>query len=290
MKLIVSKFSSCIYSYKINTNLLFICLKMNPSREHSLSRKSELLPNMGYPENKDEDKVNIELIFDGKDKEKPLDSEREELNKKQNENEENVEDKEITNEVNWKEKCKYYLMNLKEILFIILLITINLVNYSILNILYTLVGLILMFFIFNNETKSIKWKNVLIKLTLIYNILVLIFKLIFLGFYLKGFASDFVNENRILLINLGLKYLQTEELSKFLNTYLPEGIILVVLILYIIYSYGPNEYLTDTKKIISTFEIRYYFLLSLLIIFMVILICLNPNFLTLYYSSKLCIY
>jgi hypothetical protein len=245
---------------------------------------------MGYPENKDEDKVNIELIFDGKDKEKPLDSEREELNKKQNENEENVEDKEITNEVNWKEKCKYYLMNLKEILFIILLITINLVNYSILNILYTLIGLILMFFIFNTESKSVQWKNILIKLTLVYNILVLIFKLIFLGFYLKGFASDFVNENRILLINLGLKYLQTEELSKFLNTYLPEGIILVVLILYIIYSYGPNEYLTDTKKIISTFEIRYYFLLSLLIIFMVILICLNPNFLTLYYSSKLCIY
>lgn len=259
---------------------------MNVSRESNLSKRSKSIANKDSPEIKEAEKLNIELIFDEKEKGNPIETEKEELNRLRLENDEKGEENKEINKITWKEKCKYYLINLKEVLFIILIISINLVNYSILNILYTIIGLILMFFIFNNDTKYTQYKNILVKITLVYSVLVLIYKLIFLGFYLSNYAEDFVNEYKTLLINLGLKYLQSEELTKFLNTYIPDTVILIVSIFYIIYTYDPNEFITNSKHVIRTFQAKYYFLLSFLMIFLVILVCLNLNFLTLLYSSK----
>ena len=117
-------------------------------------------------------------------------------------------------------KCEYCLQNIKEFLFITLLVGSNLTNFSILNLPYTVLGLIIMLFTLSTHSCIIKTKKLLVRFLIIYDILVLIFKFIFLAFYYTNYADNFTRNNKILLINLGLKFLQSNDVPKFINTFL----------------------------------------------------------------------
>jgi hypothetical protein len=103
---------------------------------------------------------------------------------------------------------------------------------------------------------------------------------------LSDYIPDFINQNKIILIDLGLKFLQEKTISKYLNTFWPEVVIIIALIIYIIYSYKDEEIISNTRKIIKSFKNRFFILIVLQLLLLAILTCLNLNYLTLLYSSK----
>ena len=254
---------------------------MKESPKNSFSSKSEKeilceqLKKKSVEGEEEEKKVNIELFL--------------KKTEKDGENEINTNFIQLEKDLSLKRKkrkCQYYLTNIKEIIFIVLLVVINLVNYSILNIIYSFLGLLLMLFIFNTDSKSIIIKNVIVKIIFVNNILVLIFKIIFLGFYLADFANDFIDKNKKLLINLGLKYLEKNDIPKFLNTYIPELVIFIALILYTIYKNNDDDINFNMNKVVKRFKRKYYILIAIQLLLLPVLTTLNLNFLTLIYSSK----
>ena len=83
-----------------------------------------------------------------------------------------------------------------------------------------------------------------------------------------------------------MKYLEKNDIPKFLNTYIPELVIFIALILYTIYKNNDDDINFNMNKVVKRFKRKYYILIAIQLLLLPVLTTLNLNFLTLIYSSK----
>ena len=191
-------------------------------------------------------------------------------------------------DINIKEMHRSYLYNIKEYIFILVLLISSSINFSYLYLPFIFVALIIYIFLSrNNHQSSKKCKLILEIITLIYAILLTIFKIVFI-ILIKNDIS-FIKDNKDFFLDLGICYLRDED-SKFyfLMTFLGESIVIFFSLYSIIISRLCNDFrpLNDTSIMENDFWTTRN-LIMLNYIFILFFATFNISFLTLYYMCAM---
>ena len=127
------------------------------------------------------------------------------------------------------------IFNIKNYVFAFCLLFSSFLNYNFLYFPYIILGIFLSFIIFNNRNKTIyRLKKISELIVLIYSVLLLIFKIVFIVLTKNG--NDWLKDKKELFINLGVKLLKDEDSTLYLvASFLSESIIIIIsLVSYII--------------------------------------------------------
>jgi hypothetical protein len=132
-----------------------------------------------------------------------------------------------------KQDIKYFLRNFNEVLFCFILLSASLTVLSILNLPYTLFGLILAYRLFDYRPAVNKFKRIINWLFLFFVFINILFKTVIAVIYYTESAKDFINSNATLLISLGIKFIKEDTIIKGLNTFFGDLLIFAVLLILI---------------------------------------------------------
>ena len=171
------------------------------------------------------------------------------------------EEEPIGNESNTPKK----IYNAKDYVFTFFLLMSSSLNYSILYFPLVLLGFILTFLLNSTSEKIQKVKKICEIFTVIYSLLLLIFKIVFVVLTKKD--NSWVIENQNLLINLGIKLLKDKEsITYLITTFISESVLLVISIIALILSniLGGNEFKDDSKSKLTRKELFKLFFKHLL--------------------------
>jgi hypothetical protein len=198
-------------------------------------------------------------------------------------------------------KASDFFRNFKDIFLMVVLLGANLLNFSILNIPFTLCGIIFIFLILNHTIKASKVKFIISIILLLYTSLVIIFKLLIVIFdyYNISPLNEIIADNEILLLDLGLRYL--EDIHSFVetfNTFFGDILILFAIIVWLIIRYSTGrtkdsdnvdvdvDIRLNIDKTISGSEFKKFANLCLCFISLSILsiTCVNFSLISIFYS------
>ena len=180
--------------------------------------------------------------------------------------------------------------NIKNYVFIFCLLFSSFLNYNFLYFPYIILGFILSFFLFRNKIiKIYNFRKISELIIMIYSILLLAFKIVFIILMKKDYAR--VNENENLFINFGVKTFKDRDSSLYLvSSFLSESIIILISLASFIISLTFVDYKLEVEEDFKKKSINemHNLLIKHLIINYFIFLCfaiLNTSILTLVYLS-----
>lgn len=184
-------------------------------------------------------------------------------------------------------RLKSFLSNLKEIVFIIILTLSNVTNLSIINIPYMICGLFFTVFFLNRDEGSMKCKNLIVKISLIYNYLAIITKIVCIIFQFTLWRDNVTEIEKKFLIDLGLVFLKETSFKwNWINTFLCDTVVFFGMIILNMYNYDAENYVKTKAILLSNFTRNYLVCVVLSILLMTVVSSLNLNFLTITYTGK----
>ena len=160
-------------------------------------------------------------------------------------------------------KIKIFFYYLIEYLICIILILSSMFNFSFINVVYTLIGQYFTITIFNKKEVTLKIKKFLIHLVTLVNSLSILFKLVILIIIKINPNIGFVKENKNLLLDLGLLYLDTElnTFNRYFNCFSGDGMITIgVVMFYFTYNIKMEIDNDDKTKLYKIVYKIFYFL------------------------------
>ena len=137
--------------------------------------------------------------------------------------------------ISWSKKAKnksYVLhikfdYNLKDYIFVFCLLMTSSINYNILYFPYIILGLILSYFLENKKIYRVKRKLEIF--VMFYSILLLLLKIIVLFLNKNNKYNSFIQDNKNVLINLGVQNLKDENSYFYLiSTFISEIVMLII--------------------------------------------------------------
>jgi hypothetical protein len=179
----------------------------------------------------------------------------------------------------------------KLLIFCLILIISSLTNFSYLNFVYSVLGSLLLILIFLNRKKTIQTASIMFHCLFTLCILVIIFKIIFsIFFWLRAKVPmsiySFLIDNKQILIDLGLKFMEEDEPVKWINSFISDGFIFSSYLLLRIYRFNYNNF--NEAKIMS-FLCLFNNFENLIFFFVIILLSsfnsLSISFLSFFYST-----
>ena len=219
--------------------------------------------------NNDSDHSEIELMLVEKNDESSLISSDinniKPISKDKLQNKEKEEGKEINN-------------NIKDYLFFFFLMISSSMNFSYLYFVFIIFAIILNILMNKNNINYKSLKSKIVIISMIYSIILFIFKIISLS--LINNNNSFIKENEDLFLDLGICYLRKSHTTFFyFMTFLSELIIIVFSFYHIM---TKNNDSSD-KNDISLMKINFWILIILNYIFIICFATFNTSFLTLFY-------
>ena len=138
--------------------------------------------------------------------------------------------------------------NIKNYVFIFCLLFSSFLNYNFLYFPYIILGFILSFFLFRNKIiKIYNFRKISELIIMIYSILLLAFKIVFIILMKKDYAR--VNENENLFINLGVKTFKDRDSTLYLvSSFLSESIIILISLASFIISLTFVDYKLEVEE------------------------------------------
>ena len=175
--------------------------------------------------------------------------------------------------------CKDYIFNFS-------LLMSSSFNYSILYFPYILLGFLLSFFLSSSSKKIYTFKKISEIITIIYSLLLLIFKIVLIILTKKD--NEWVNINKNVFINLGIKLLKEKESTAYLiSTFITECFLIVISIIAMIISniFVDYDLTEDLKKKLTKKEMQNILFRHLLVnYFMFLFLAMfNTSIITLLY-------
>ena len=175
--------------------------------------------------------------------------------------------------------CKDYIFNFS-------LLMSSSFNYSILYFPYILLGFVLTFFLSSSSKKIYKFKKISEIMTIIYSLLLLIFKIVLIILTKKD--NEWVNTYENIFINLGIKLLKDKDSTTYLiTTLISECLIIVISIIAMIVTniFVDHDLTEDLKKKLTKKEMHHILFRHLLInyIMFLFLAMFNTSIITLVY-------
>jgi hypothetical protein len=195
------------------------------------------------------------------------------------------------------QKVSSFFSNFKDFLLQLTLLSASVSNFSLLNIPYTLCGVLFMFLLLNHSQRASIVKYITVISLLVYSLLVLIFKLSI--YTLRDKYSEWIEieSNKILLINLGIKYLEdeTSTMLKFCTFICEATVIFGTLLSILIRCLNKrNQEINNLERISTTLDRAtvnhsYYVKISNILICSISLVtlgitCANFSFMSIFYS------
>lgn len=197
------------------------------------------------------------------------------------------------------QKVSSFFSNFKDFLLQLILLSASVSNFSLLNIPYTLCGVLFMFLLLNHTHRSSTTKFITVICLLVYSILVLVLKISF--YLLRNKYDDWVEPNKTLLINLGIKYLEDETSNMLIFcTFISEATVILGTLLSILirclnkrYHFNGNiEMERNTINMLTSNQSNYLIISNIFICSISIvtlgITCANMSFMSIFYSF--CIY
>lgn len=139
---------------------------------------------------------------------------------------------------------KNIINQVKEYLFIFILLCAHLSNLSITSSIYTITAFIVLFLIKSeNSFEKSRSKRLFYKAVFFYALLILVFKIAILAFFLvKGEDYEFFKNNIEALINLGIKFIEDKDNAfYYIHTFVPEFLIIIFSFICRILSSNPEK-------------------------------------------------
>jgi hypothetical protein len=206
---------------------------------------------------------------------------------------------EVYSNSRWK-KFKDFFTVFKYILFTFMCVSGSIINFSYLNFTYTFFGsFIILLFLTSGDKKIVsRILRITLYFLISYTSAVILFKLaILLILWTRGNSpGSFLQENKILLIDLGLKFLEDNSIAGWVITFLSDALVFLFYFIFRIYRFHLLNQKSEKEKIkidenyskleefLFKFEGRQILMMFLQIIFISSFNSTYVNFLSFFYS------
>lgn len=222
-------------------------------------------------------------------------------NKLENENQ-NENEKKIENDTNsrWTKFIDFFSI-FKYIIFTFICVSGSIINFSYLNFTYTFFGSFIILLFLTSGDKKIASKILRISLYFLisYSSAVILFKLaLLLIFWTRGNSpGSFLQNNKILFFDLGLKFLDDTSIAGWVITFLPDTLVFLFYFIFRIHRLHllnekqgneinkNEERLSRLEQFLFKFEGKQIFMMFMQLIFISSFNSTNVNFLSFFYST-----